>query len=84
MNRLFNHSKDSTSNSLKKTNLNSGVNSTSDAVLGTEKRPRIMRKANGLSVCSFWRAPGFQSFNKASEAIGSSPGITPGNRMSYP
>ncbi|RWW87324.1 hypothetical protein BHE74_00003859, partial [Ensete ventricosum] len=29
-------------------------------------------------------APGFQSFNKASEAIGSSPGITPGNRMSYP
>ncbi|RZR70782.1 hypothetical protein BHM03_00001504 [Ensete ventricosum] len=84
MNRLFNHSKDSTSNSLKKTNLNSGVNSTSDA-LNSALNSYLHNLTPWTSIeFDLNAAPGFQSFNKASEAIGSSPGITPGNRMSYP
>ncbi|RWW12911.1 hypothetical protein GW17_00023403 [Ensete ventricosum] len=81
---LFNHSKDSTSNSLKKTNLNSGVNSTSDA-LNSALNSYLHNLTPWTSIeFDLNAAPGFQSFNKASEAIGSSPGITPGNRMSYP
>ncbi|THU55482.1 hypothetical protein C4D60_Mb11t07040 [Musa balbisiana] len=68
-------------------------------VLETVKRLRIMRKqmgcqsvhfgeiANSLFSYNFEQincAPGFQSFSKASEAIGSNPGITAGNRMRYP
>ncbi|CAL9781341.1 unnamed protein product [Musa acuminata subsp. burmannicoides] len=58
-------------------------------VLETVKRLRIMRKQMGCQSVHFGEldlnaAPGFQSLNKASEAIGSSPGITAGNRMRYP
>ncbi|CAL9125786.1 unnamed protein product, partial [Musa textilis] len=55
-------------------------------VLETVKRLRIMREQMGCQSVHFGEldlnaAPGFQSFNKASEAIGSSPSRTAGNRM---